>query len=93
MECFLHYIRGIRDFQYYGIKSMQHLVGPYKGYTGTYQYNKDDKLYFGKLNIPNDYIMFQGTTIAEIKADFNEAVDCYLEFCAKVKKTPETNLT
>ena len=67
------------------MKAMQHLIGPYKGYTGTYQYDKDDKLYFGKLNIPNDYIMFQGTTI--------EAVDCYLDFCAEVKKTPETNLT
>ena len=42
---------------------------------------------FGKILGINDLVTFEGTTVQEIKAAFQEAVDDYLLMCEQVGKS------
>lgn len=54
----------------------------YKGYTGSVEYSEPDNCLFGKVQgLHGTLISYEGTTIDEIKADFEEAIDYYLESC------------
>lgn len=55
----------------------------YKGYVGSVDYSEDDNVLFGKvLGMSKDAITYEGTTIDELKTDFEAAVDDYLATCA-----------
>ncbi|MDR0954046.1 MAG: hypothetical protein LBM20_01525 [Rikenellaceae bacterium] len=52
----------------------------YKGYIGSVDYSEEDNILFGKvLGMNKDAITYEGATIEELKADFEEGVDHYLE--------------
>lgn len=54
----------------------------YKGYIGSVDYSEEDNILFGKvLGMSKDTITYEGTTIDELKMDFEEAVDHYLATC------------
>lgn len=54
----------------------------YKGYIGSVEYSEDDKCLFGKVQgLHGTLISYEGTTVDEIKADFEGAVDDYLASC------------
>jgi len=54
----------------------------YKGYAGSVDYSEDDNCLFGKvLGMSKDAITYEGTTIEELRVDFESAVDHYLENC------------
>ena len=53
----------------------------YKGYEASVVYESGDDLLVGRLLHIQDIISFQGISIAEIKAAFEEAVDDYLAYC------------
>lgn len=54
----------------------------YKGYTGSVDYSEEDNVLYGKvLGMSKDAITYEGTTIGDLKADFEEAVDNYLAIC------------
>lgn len=54
----------------------------YKGYTGSVEYSEEDNCLFGKVQgLHGTLISYEGSTIDEIKADFHDAVDVYLESC------------
>ncbi len=56
----------------------------YKGYTGSVQYNEEDNCLFGKVQgLKKVLISYDGNSIDEIREDFQEAVDYYLESCAE----------
>jgi len=61
----------------------------YKGHSARIELDPDDECFVGRLAGINDVVGFHGTTIAEIKAAFHEAVDDYIETCRKTGKTPE----
>ena len=61
----------------------------YKGYTGSVNYSADDDCLFGKILGINDLIMYEGDTVAELKSNFEESIDDYLEFCAEIGKEPQ----
>lgn len=61
----------------------------YNGYTATIAYNSDDEVFFGKVIGVNDLIVFEGTSVTELKAGFKEAVDDYLETCKQIGKSPD----
>jgi predicted HicB family RNase H-like nuclease len=61
----------------------------YKGYVGSIQFIEDKEMFYGKLEFINDLITFQGTSVKELKEDFHEAVDEYIEDCKQLKKEPE----
>ena len=55
----------------------------YKGYIGSIEVSEEDNCLFGKvLDLPSDTaITYEGETVAELKADFEGAVDDYLAYC------------
>lgn len=55
----------------------------YKGYTGSVEYSEEDDCLFGKVQglDKGTCILYEGSTVGELKADFEKAIDCYLESC------------
>jgi len=61
----------------------------YKDYIGTVHYSADDGVFFGKIEGINDFISFEGSSVGELKAAFEEAVEDYIELCHLNGKEPE----
>lgn len=61
----------------------------YKGYTARIDFDDRDNIMVGRLLGINDIIGFHANSVAELRAAFEEAVDDYLEACAKIGKNPE----
>lgn len=61
----------------------------HRDYWGTVEYSAEDECFYGKIIGINDLVTFEGTSVAELKTAFKEAVDDYLEMCAAQKKPPE----
>ena len=54
----------------------------YKGYKGTVEYCKEDECLVGKvIGMHHDLIAYEGSTLTELKDDFEAAVDSYIEGC------------
>lgn len=65
----------------------------YKGYTGTVEYSEEDGCLWGRVIGINDIISYEGQSIAEIRQDFQETVDWYLEDCAARGKQPDKSFS
>lgn len=61
----------------------------YRGYAARVDYDPEDEIFFGKLAGIRDGVGFHADTVADLKAAFHEAVDDYIETCAKIGKAPE----
>ena len=61
----------------------------YKGYSATIEYDDDDGVFFGRIAGIRDGVGFHAETVADLRAAFREAVDDYLETCAKLGKSPQ----
>lgn len=61
----------------------------YKGYIGSVAYSAADEVFFGKIEAINDLVTFQADDAKQIKQEFKDAVDDYLEFCQEEGKTPD----
>jgi len=61
----------------------------YKGYIGTVHYSEEDEVFHGKIEAINDLIMFEGTSVKELKKAFHEAVEDYLETCKEMGRAPQ----
>jgi predicted HicB family RNase H-like nuclease len=61
----------------------------YKGYVARVEYDDGDGIFFGRLAGIRDGVGFHADTAQALKAAFHEAVDDYLETCAKVGKPPD----
>ena len=61
----------------------------YKGYAARVEFDPDDEIFFGHLAGINDIVGFHADTVSELKAAFREAVDDYVETCAKIGKAPQ----
>lgn len=55
----------------------------YKGYIGSIEISEEDNCLYGKvLDLPdNTLISYEGSTVADLREDFQGAVDDYLEMC------------
>lgn len=54
----------------------------YKGYKGTVEYSKEDDCLVGKvIGMHRDLILYEGNSIKELRQDFEDAVDSYIEGC------------
>lgn len=54
----------------------------YKGYKGSVEYSKEDNCLFGKVQgLSKDLIVYEGQTLDELRKDFEDGVDSYLEGC------------
>ena len=55
----------------------------YKGYKGSVEYSKEDNCLFGKVQgMSKALILYEGNTLDELRKDFEEGVDSYLECCS-----------
>ena len=61
----------------------------YRGYSALIDYDDDDEIFFGKLAGIRDGIGFHADNVSELKTAFKEAVDDYVEMCAKIGKSPQ----
>ena len=61
----------------------------YKGYDAKVEFDDEAGLFHGRLLNLRDVITFQGTTVAELRHEFAESVDDYLEWCAERGEEPE----
>lgn len=64
-------------------------VMEYKGYTGTVEYSSEDNILFGKVAGVNGLVSYEGESVSELRRDFEEAVDDYLEMCAENGTEPQ----
>ena len=55
----------------------------HKGYYGSVDYSAEDDILFGSVIDVRGLISYEGKSIDELKADFEEAVDNYLEMFDK----------
>ena len=60
----------------------------YKGYTTIINFSAEDGCLIGHLVGINDIVGFHGDSVEEIRKAFEEAVDFYLESCAKSGHEP-----
>lgn len=61
----------------------------YKGYVGSVEFSEEDTIFYGKVLGIRSLISYEGTTAAELIADFHSSVDDYLELCHKEGSKPE----
>ena len=61
----------------------------YKGYIGEVKYSYEDEAFYGKIANPvyiNDLVLFEGKDHDEVKKDFKDAVNHYIEFSNQTKQ-------
>ncbi|MCI8353268.1 MAG: type II toxin-antitoxin system HicB family antitoxin [Clostridia bacterium] len=62
----------------------------YKGYWAEIRYSDEDECFFGVIEgLKNTSTSFEGTTVKELKKDFKDAIDYYLECCKMDNEEPE----
>lgn len=62
----------------------------YKGYAARVEFDARDNILVGRIAGIRDVVGFHAETVAELRAAFEEAVDDYVETCAKGgRNTPE----
>jgi predicted HicB family RNase H-like nuclease len=60
----------------------------YKGFSARIEYSDEDGCFIGRVAGIQDVIGFHGQSVAKLRAAFKEAIDDYLETCARVGKQP-----
>lgn len=68
---------------------MSNNIRRYKGYFTAIQCDFESGVLWGKIEGIDDLITFEGDTIPEVTAAFEESVDDYLDYCAQIGKQPE----
>lgn len=61
----------------------------YKGFAAAVEFDADDLILVGRIAGINDVVGFHGESPQELLAAFHEAVDDYIETCARAGKAPE----
>lgn len=61
----------------------------YKSYHARIDYDGDDEIFSGRIARIQDVVGFHGDSVAELKTAFHEAVDDYIEACARIGKDPQ----
>ena len=65
-------------------------VMKYKGYWAEIRYSDEDECFYGIIEgLKNTSISFEGNTVKELKKDFKEAIDHYLNNCKHNNEEPE----
>ena len=61
----------------------------YKGYHAKIEYDAEDRILIGSVIGLRDSLGFHGSSVNELKMNFEQSVDNYLDLCRKVGKAPE----
>ncbi len=65
-------------------------VMKYKDYTALIEYSDEDGCLIGKVLGIRDVIVFEGTTVEDIRKNFHEMIDHYIIACAQAGREPNT---
>ena len=61
----------------------------YKGYEAAVKFDDEIDSFFGEVINTRDVITFYGKSVAELKREFKNSVEDYLEFCRNLNEEPE----
>ena len=61
----------------------------YKGYTARVDFDDAEGIFSGRLLGISDVVGFHADNVPELRAAFEDAVDDYVETCARIGKQPE----
>lgn len=61
----------------------------YKGYSARVEYDDEDGIFVGRIAGIRDGVGFHADSVAELREAFHEAVEDYLETCARIGKEPQ----
>ena len=61
----------------------------YQGYSARIEYDDEDGIFTGRIAGIRDGVGFHADTVEGLRAAFHEAVEDYLETCARVGKEPQ----
>jgi len=61
----------------------------YNGYYGSVHYSDEDQIFHGKIEFVRSLVSYEGESVKSLRKAFEEAVDDYLELCAKEGKIPD----
>lgn len=61
----------------------------YKNYYGSVHFSADDEVFYGKVLGISDLVNFEGSSVKELKAAFEEAVEDYIDTCNTIGKLPD----
>ena len=61
----------------------------YKNYAARIEYSDEDECFIGHIAGIRDIVGFHGASVEELRDAFEEAVDDYLETCARLGRTPQ----
>jgi predicted HicB family RNase H-like nuclease len=65
----------------------------YKGYKGSVEFSKEDKLLIGKVLFIDSLIMYEAEGAGEIELAFHKAVDAYIDHCKAHGKEPNKSFS
>ena len=69
---------------------IQGLLGPYRrGYSARIGYDDEDGIFTGRVAGIRDGVGFHADNVNALREAFHEAVEDYLETCAKIGKKPQ----
>lgn len=60
----------------------------YKGYGGSVRFDDEAGIFHGEVTALRDVVTFQGRTVDELKAAFQDSIDDYLDYCASRGEEP-----
>jgi predicted HicB family RNase H-like nuclease len=60
----------------------------YKGYVGKVEFDDEAGIFHGEVLDTRDVVTFQGQSVDELKAAFQESIDDYLAFCKQRGEEP-----
>ena len=61
----------------------------YKGYSARIEYDDEDGIFIGRLAGIRDGVSFHADTVEALRDAFHEAVEDYIETCAKIGRDPQ----
>jgi len=61
----------------------------YKGYVARIDYDDEDAIFTGRILGIRDGVGFHAETVEGLRAAFREALEDYIESCARIGKTPQ----
>lgn len=65
----------------------------YKGFFGSIDFSMEELSMCGKIECINDLVTYEANDLASLKAEFEAAVDDYLETCAAIGKEPDKTMS
>jgi predicted HicB family RNase H-like nuclease len=61
----------------------------YKDYIARVEYSTEDKCFFGKLEMIDDLVTFEATTVEDLEKNFQNSVDDYIKTCEELNRKPQ----